>query len=357
MNDKKKSNCNYRILLPLLAIIILLLILGGIFIPDILGIIVVSFLFFAIICLPCALAFFVHADFFHFDDKKGIAQKAAAGLVIVLFGAVFAAILIMAVLQGVTILFTRALCPVGFTSITAKQLSIPYEDKDDNNRVHYRKTVEVTANNEDFFYKLDEFPVFACIVLFYFLIAFCIVGLGFIINTLCLKKGKPARRFLFIPVAYAFILLLVFIPQPVSDFFHYGIRGILYRGWTPLLHNAAGDTNTGFLEELIRQGARINTRDKYGNTPLFAAVEEGNLVMVQALLVRGARQNFKNREGNTPLMIAVMKNKTEILRLLLANGARVSIKNKQGKTALELARYEEKTEILEVFRQEGYNEL
>ncbi|MBN2444128.1 MAG: ankyrin repeat domain-containing protein [Spirochaetales bacterium] len=356
MEENNKKKFNPKVLLPLIPVVVILVILGAIFIPDIMRTIILILFFIPAVSIPCILAFFIHGDLFAADDKKSVVKKIARGFGVLLFGAILTAIFIMAGLQDGTKLFTKALCPVGFTYITAKPVTRPYEKKDDygNMVTEYRRTVEVTARNEGYYYVLDEFPVISCIVIVYLFSAFLLFIPGYFINKRCMRKGRPKNRFLYLPLLNLFILLVVFVPSPVSDVFMYGVRGIIYKGWTPLLYNVVEDYDVDGLNALIKKGANINTKDSFDETPLFKAVDMGSINMVRTLLDLHAWQNFKNREGNTPLMIAVDNNDKEIVTLLLKAGANVYIKNKEGKTAMEMAAYEEKQDIIEIFHQAGY---
>ena len=92
------------------------------------------------------------------------------------------------------------------------------------------------------------------------------------------------------------------------------------------------------------------------NQQLIKAAEEGNLADVQGLIKQGADVNAKNKYGWTPLRLAARRGHTEIVKSLLANGADPSIKEKDGKIALEIANEDKNTDaaqIIENFGKEG----
>ncbi|MEW6349022.1 MAG: ankyrin repeat domain-containing protein [Thermodesulfobacteriota bacterium] len=80
----------------------------------------------------------------------------------------------------------------------------------------------------------------------------------------------------------------------------------------------------GEVERLLRQGADVNTADKfYGRTALMWAAEQGNEKVVGLLLDKGADVNAKSPEGWTALMSAAMGGDPEVVRRLLDKGADV----------------------------------
>lgn len=55
---------------------------------------------------------------------------------------------------------------------------------------------------------------------------------------------------------------------------------------------------------LIANGADVNATDKFGQTPLHAAVGSGRIDLVELLISRGAAINAKDGNGETPLQRA-----------------------------------------------------
>ena len=97
-------------------------------------------------------------------------------------------------------------------------------------------------------------------------------------------------------------------------------------GRTPL-NDAAGRGYKEIVEILLANGADVNAKDIYDQTPLHhSGSVDGHKEIVDLLIDKGADVNAKNFEGGTPLDWA--KNKPEIAALIRKHG---------GKTGAELS--------------------
>ena len=115
------------------------------------------------------------------------------------------------------------------------------------------------------------------------------------------------------------------------------------------------DTQRATIEELIeaqvqgaseaelitiyRSGLSVESRDKFGVTPLHVACHgKGYLFFAKILVNERADVNAATRKGWTPLMDACSEpGKAEIVRLLLTHGAKTDRRRFDGRTALHLA--------------------
>jgi len=87
---------------------------------------------------------------------------------------------------------------------------------------------------------------------------------------------------------------------------------------------------------LVEQGADLQNKDTYGDTPLHNRSRSifGNL---ESLLELGADVQAKGKSGGTPLHAAATSHNVENTRLLLAHGGQTDTLNSSGYTPLEQA--------------------
>ena len=114
------------------------------------------------------------------------------------------------------------------------------------------------------------------------------------------------------------------------------------------------------VEQMIKNGADVNARDRFGFTPLLFAIRDNkNLAVVKMLLEHGADVNSKTDHDLTALMMAVSLNDDidiNIISTLIAKGADVNARNEVGQTALMLAAmHNENPEIIETLINYGAN--
>ena len=112
------------------------------------------------------------------------------------------------------------------------------------------------------------------------------------------------------------------------------------------LIDAIQQDNTELIPGLIEGGADINTKDKYGRTPLLLATQYNNTEIVQLLIEKGADVNAKNKYGWTPLLWATVNNNTKLSVLLVEKGADVNAKDNDGRTPLYWATSNNNEEII-----------
>lgn len=91
----------------------------------------------------------------------------------------------------------------------------------------------------------------------------------------------------------------------------------------------------------LDKGAKVDSEDYDGGTPLIFAVSRKRIDVLRLLIERGADVNHRNQAGWTALMYAANYMDPRSARLLLERGANLYLKNKSGKNALdELLNYD-----------------
>ena len=128
------------------------------------------------------------------------------------------------------------------------------------------------------------------------------------------------------------------------------------------LHAAAWRGDVALVQQLVQQGADVNTPDAAGFTPLYWAAQGGHRIgphlcgtedpervrIVSALLDLGANPNLPDRRprrpggssGWTPVFVALHHQQFASAALLLSRGADPNVRSDQGMTVMEMATVE-----------------
>lgn len=113
---------------------------------------------------------------------------------------------------------------------------------------------------------------------------------------------------------------------------------------------AAYNGRTAFVKKLVEAGAEINY---YGWPPLSYAAYNGHLEIVDYLLKHGAEVNGKTGNGSTALFFAARFGHPEVVELLLKNHADPTVENENGETAVDWALKSANTDIEAILREAG----
>ena len=105
------------------------------------------------------------------------------------------------------------------------------------------------------------------------------------------------------------------------------------------LYEAAGDGDNSLVEQLLSQGADVNSRSSSGSYALNAAAVSNHHTVIRTLLSHGADVNVQNKQGDTPLICATKYagGDEQTVKLLVEAGTDINIADSVGKTALDYA--------------------
>ena len=89
------------------------------------------------------------------------------------------------------------------------------------------------------------------------------------------------------------------------------------------------------VTDLLKSGCPAEGRDKFGNSPLVIACQNGNARIVKALLRHGANIDAQNKQGCTGLHYCIAYGFNSLSDYLIAKGANDKLLNKIGLTPYE----------------------
>lgn len=108
--------------------------------------------------------------------------------------------------------------------------------------------------------------------------------------------------------------------------------------------------DTGAAIALLNRGVDVNTVDIEGNTLVMLAVRENNPELLENLILRRARLNVRNRNGDTALRMAAFTGKMPFVKRLVEAGAEV---NMYGWSPLSYAAFNGHADIAEFLLKHG----
>ncbi|CUQ67498.1 ankyrin repeat domain-containing protein [Candidatus Nitrospira inopinata] len=104
----------------------------------------------------------------------------------------------------------------------------------------------------------------------------------------------------------------------------------------------------------LAQGAKVETADEFGMTPLLLAVKHGHRPTVELLLEKGADLSRARHDGLTPLFMAIREGRVDMVALLLEKGADVNVRGAiSSVTPLHVGAYEGNQEIVTLLLKYG----
>lgn len=179
------------------------------------------------------------------------------------------------------------------------------------------------------------------------------------------RKSKMSQVFYHLAKFYFFLVVLAAMVMQCNNYkpaLTSNLNNLQHPFDIEKLHKAAICGQIEMMQTLLIKGVDINARNCYGQTSLYLAIKneqllmfkfiveqanvdvtipdnvgwaplheaaiKGNPEIVKKLLERGTQINWPNNNDLTPLHLAVLNGHTEIVQLLLDNGARVNLKDK-----------------------------
>ena len=120
------------------------------------------------------------------------------------------------------------------------------------------------------------------------------------------------------------------------------------------LHAAVYADRLDIADALLRAGATVSAKDRYGLTPLYFASLNGSAPIIQRLLDAGADPNTADPGGETALMTATRTGAVTAMRVLIDRGAQVDARDPEfQQTALMIAVREDHAPAVELLLKAG----
>merc|ERR1712118_600598 len=107
------------------------------------------------------------------------------------------------------------------------------------------------------------------------------------------------------------------------------------------------------LQEFLKDGKDVNSKDFMGVTPLGYAVGHDQLSVVKVLIDAKANLNEVDSAGNSAVHFAAGYGRVKILEHLLARGATVSKVNQMGLTPLAAAQQNNQQQAVAILQRHG----
>lgn len=124
-------------------------------------------------------------------------------------------------------------------------------------------------------------------------------------------------------------------------------------GWTPLIEAVCADQPEA-VSKLLARGADVNAKGKKtGHTALTWAAVLGYDHLMEVLIAAGADIEATNAKGRTALMEAALRGHEPVAQLLLAHGANPNSTNYRGRTALAFAAAARHVEVAAILMKGG----
>lgn len=129
-------------------------------------------------------------------------------------------------------------------------------------------------------------------------------------------------------------------------------------GMSPLMLAVQNNPGVAITKQLIASGADVHAVEpKYRSNSLhLAANKSKNPKVLEELIKAGCELNSRNYLGETPLIMAVNQNtETRVVSALIKAGADINAQDYQGHSVVEYARAKKRTYIINTLKKMGAN--
>ena len=129
-------------------------------------------------------------------------------------------------------------------------------------------------------------------------------------------------------------------------------------GFTPLHIAASSGVRVEVLQVLLKSKPRPDLDRACGEpaaTPLYAAANGGHKSSVALLLAAGASIDWVDKNGMTPLYVAAYMGRKSVMKELLEHGANINLVARGGHTPLHAAAHQGHPEIIDMLLDKGAN--
>ena len=120
-----------------------------------------------------------------------------------------------------------------------------------------------------------------------------------------------------------------------------------------LLFKATDKRCQDLARRLLKAGASLEARDRFGAKPLSHAAAAGQIELVALFLDHGAPIDARNLDGSTALFKAAESGRLEIVKLLVERGASVDLPGRSGVAPLSAAAFMGSAPIVEFLIEKG----
>lgn len=121
------------------------------------------------------------------------------------------------------------------------------------------------------------------------------------------------------------------------------------------LQRASAFNKPGMVQYLISQGADLDDKDNFRQTPMLSSALRLENLAFESLLKAGANPNITNEKNVSPLMDASIDNNIEKMKLLIKYGANVALLDEEGQSALFYAEFSTAYESMALLYSKGAN--